>query len=128
MKFCSVCNSEIKRSKKESTPSFKKRKYCSLECFWTIPKPKGSNHPSWKGGRYTTEEGYIRLHTVSGKQILEHRLVMEQKIGRPMLPTETVHHRNGIRSDNRPENLELRVGQHGKGSTVHCPTCSCSNN
>ena len=128
MKTCQVCFTEIFRSRKESIPSFEKRKYCSLKCFWSLPKPKGEKHPSWKGGRYITEEGYIRLHTTNGKQILEHRLVMEQKIGRPMLPTETVHHRNGVRSDNRHENLELRVGQHGKGSTIHCPTCSCNNN
>src|SRR3990167_3556597 len=127
MKICTVCSAKIIRSLKESTPSFEKRKYCSLSCFWSVPKPKGAKHPSWKGGRYN-HDGYVRLHSENGKQILEHRLVMEQVIGRPMLPTETIHHKNGIRSDNRPENLELRVGQHGKGSTIHCPTCSCNKN
>ena len=41
---------------------------------------------------------------------MQHRLVVERKIGRYLLPTERVHHKNGKRDDNRPENLELWTG------------------
>jgi hypothetical protein len=52
--------------------------------------------------------GYVRL-TVDYRRIQEHRHVMEQMLGRKMKDFETVHHKNGRRADNRPENLELWV-------------------
>jgi hypothetical protein len=84
----------------------------------------GPLHPSYTNGR-TNKEGYVMLSDKRGHpnaskrgRILEHTLVMSEFIGRPIRPEEEVHHKNGIRNDNRIENLELRVGHHGAGARV----------
>lgn len=71
-----------------------------------------------------TKDGYVRVFVPGNPNAqksgyaLEHIVTMAAVIGRPILPDETVHHRNGVRSDNRPENLELWVSRHPKGQRV----------
>ncbi|WP_331764814.1 HNH endonuclease [Streptomyces sp. NBC_01238] len=75
---------------------------------------KGERHPFWKGGTLVNSDGY-RLVTFPGHPnahkgsgyVLEHIVVMSERLGRPLLSEENVHHINGVRDDNRPENLEL---------------------
>jgi hypothetical protein len=70
------------------------------------------------GGRITRDKnGYLNKHG-GGRSKGVHRIVMEELLGRPLLSQETVHHKNGVRHDNRPENLELWVKPHGAGQRV----------
>jgi uncharacterized protein (DUF1330 family) len=74
-------------------------------------KRKGKNNPRWKGGRMLQLGYWLVLvpdHPFSTRgYVREHRLVMEKKIGRYLKKKEQVHHINGIKTDNRIENLIL---------------------
>lgn len=88
---CKGCKENLRRN--ENNPS--KERYC-MSCN------VGEVHQSWKGG-YRNADGYV----VVSKGKLQHRVVMEQYLGRQLTKDENVHHINGVRDDNRIDNLEL---------------------
>lgn len=84
----------------------------------------GELSPTWKRGFVHDDSGYklIRLpqhhRAKSNGYVREHIVVMETLLGRHLLPHEQVHHRNGIKDDNRPENLELWSKSQPSGQRV----------
>src|SRR5262245_60887945 len=89
---------------------------------WREPPPgahpmsratQGQLNPAWRGGRVIDKSGYVLIwlpgHPEANRhgQVREHRVVMAQILGRPLLRAEVVHHKNKDKQDNRPENLEL---------------------
>jgi hypothetical protein len=69
---------------------------------------------NWKGGRTKHHAGYVMVHApnhprarTANPYVFEHILVMEPVLGRYLHPDESVHHRNGLRHDNRIENFKL---------------------
>ena|SRR3990167_3708245 len=86
-------------------------KFCSRIC--NNKYHSGERNSSWRGGKYPTGNGYIKVkdpnhpNADSNGYVLEHVLVMTQRLGRPLVKGEHVHHKNGKRGDNQDDNLEL---------------------
>jgi len=105
------------------------RKNKSLRCF--VCSRTGEQNPHWVGGRIRQKNGYVKVKCPTAFEsmadhqgyVLEHRIVMALHIGRPLVPSEQVHHRNGIKSDNSLDNLELMSLASHLARENYCKDC-----
>lgn len=112
-RICQICNKEFLVI--PHIVKIGKGKFCSRKCADINHKTTfaGRGNPAWRGGRMKSERGYILIKVFNHPNadvrgyIPEHRLVMEQHLGRYLQEEEVIHHKNGIKNDNKIENLEL---------------------
>lgn len=128
---CLICNKAFKtypcRIKKGDG------KYCSRKCYAISlvgkkqteeTQAKKRKHSfqekayNWKGGKHKLPSGYVLVNLGTNNFNYEHRLVMEEYLGRKLDRNELVHHKNHIKDDNRIENLTLIIGI-GNHSRIH---------
>lgn len=116
---CPICNKNawVNETTIRYKDGFKMCKNCNNERFRT----SGKNHIGYKNGKTKKPSGYVYVlledtdpllcMSITGNYVAEHRYLVAKKIGRPLKTSEHIHHLNGIKDDNRIENLKLVNGE-----------------
>jgi hypothetical protein len=124
---CAHCEGAFEVSPRDA----KAREFCSLSC---AGQSRGGRKPLKT--RTVNSSGYAFVYVPPDERPpyakhtprhAEHRVVMAKMLGRWPMQHESVHHVNGDKLDNRPENLQLRSGSHGYGAALRCRCCGSSD-
>lgn len=93
---------------------------------WECRNDARSANGNWRGGKTRHWRGYVLVRVPEHPRapanrgyVFEHILIMEDHLGRHLKAPERVHHKNGLKDDNRPQNLELWTGDHPSGCRVN---------
>lgn len=121
---CVQCGKPMPIQRRPGGTINRQKRLCSTECRSAFRRlDYQAKHPDQVPTRNRYKNGYWRV-VIPGKnggpsrEVFEHRYVMEQHLGRPLLPAETVHHVDGDRGNNSLGNLELFSSRHGPGQRV----------
>lgn len=121
---CEVCGKEYQRKY-----FYKGGRTCGLKCAAILRIREGKGRPFYPKARLVVQKGnylreYAPKHPKADKdgRVAQHRLIMERHLGRQLEDWEKVHHRNGVKTDNRIDNLEIVTHARPNGWVI-CPHC-----
>lgn len=111
---CETCGKAFGTKRSENAKSNHGVRFCSKACQGIGQTTRGTGREHNGRGVTINRQGYCLVYepgfpgsSASNGRALEHRVVAAQRLGRPLLPTEQVHHINGVKTDNRSENLAV---------------------
>jgi len=109
-----LCNTCLRHKREREEPGFKEKRILLNRIMHRKYRGTDVNAPlRVRQGKWKNKDGYVLIfksehpNSSSSGSILQHTFVMSERLGRPLRRGESVHHKNGIRDDNRIENLEL---------------------